>query len=34
MVQKCDMGKEITEFIEKYRIGEKMYKNNRNEVNE
>jgi hypothetical protein len=34
MVQKCDMEKEITEFIEAYRIGDKLYKNNRNEPND
>ena len=32
MVQKCDKEREITEFIEKYRFGDKWYKNSRNEM--
>jgi hypothetical protein len=34
MTQKCDKEKEITEFIEKYRFGDKLYKNSRNETND
>jgi len=34
MTQKCDKQKEITEFIEKYRIGDKLYRNGRNEAND
>jgi hypothetical protein len=33
MVQKCDKEKEITGFIEKYRFGDKLYRNGRNETN-
>jgi hypothetical protein len=34
MTQKCDKGKEITEFIEKCRFGDKLYENGRNEAND
>ena len=34
MMQKCDKGKEITEFIEKYMFGDKVCKNSRNETND
>jgi hypothetical protein len=33
MRQKCDKEEEITECIEKYRFGHKLYKNRRNETN-
>ena len=32
MVQECDKKKEITEFIEKCRFGDKLVKNSRNET--
>jgi hypothetical protein len=34
MTQKCDKEKEIIEFIEKYKIGDKVYRNGRNEMND
>ena len=34
MVQKCDKETEITEFIEEYRFGDKLYENGRNEAND
>jgi hypothetical protein len=34
MVQKWEKEKEITKFIEKYRFGDKLYKNSRNETND
>jgi hypothetical protein len=34
MMQKCDKEKEIIEFIEKYRIGDELYRNGTNEVND
>jgi hypothetical protein len=34
MVQKCDKEKDITEFIEKYRFGYKLYENGRNKAND
>jgi hypothetical protein len=32
VMQKCDKVKEITEFIEKYRFADKLYKNSKNEM--
>jgi len=34
MTQKCDKEKEIKEFIKKYRFGDKLYRNNKNEAND
>jgi len=34
MMQKCDKEREITEYIEKCRFGDKLYKNSRNETND